>query len=277
MNKITYFEALKWASLFITDKSSPRIYFMDTMDWSNTDLIVHYRDALTVEQWAEFTYAILKLSENCPIQYITNQANFYGRNFYVDQRVLIPRMETEELVEHVLDSNKNKDDFNVLDIGTGSGDISITLKLERPLWKIVATDISVDALNVAKINDKQFKTHLTFAQGSLFKPVHGQQFDLIISNPPYIATTEKNLMDQSVLKYEPKTALFADDDGLYWYKKIADDLNQYLKPQGHLFCEIGLYQGPPLLAYFENKPFIKQVKIIKDINGLDRILYVEKK
>ncbi|KRN94294.1 peptide chain release factor N(5)-glutamine methyltransferase [Pediococcus stilesii] len=281
-NNPTYFEALRWASLFIDehggDENAPQILIMNTMEWTRTELIMHYRERLRPEQWIWFQKAINRVIEGEPVQYITNKANFFGREFYVDQRVLIPRVETEEMVEEILKKNKNDGrNLRVLDIGTGSGDIAITLKLERPDWQITATDISTDALNVAKENAQRHEAVIDFKNGSLFEAVQGLKFDLIVSNPPYIAENERSEMDQSVLDFEPSIALFAQDNGLFWYKQIADQLNEHLNFTGQLFCEIGYQQGPPLGRYFKEKEYIKTVDIIKDLSQHDRILWAKMK
>ncbi|MBF7129505.1 peptide chain release factor N(5)-glutamine methyltransferase [Pediococcus pentosaceus] len=283
MNNIpTYFEALRWASLFIRknqgDENAPELILMDTMEWSRTELIMHYREKLFPEQWEKFQTAVKRVAKGEPVQYVTNKATFFGREFYVDKRVLIPRVETEELVETILSKTKrSRQRLRVLDIGTGSGDIAITLKLERPEWLVTAVDISKDALTVAQRNAESHEAIVDFRLGSLFEPVQGERFDLIISNPPYIADNEKHEMDQSVIDFEPHQALFADDHGLFCYKRIADQLDQYLVEHGELGCEIGYRQGTDLKKYFLEKKYIDQAEVIKDLSQHDRILWVKKK
>jgi release factor glutamine methyltransferase len=281
-NNPTYFEALKWASLFIQgihgDENAPELIMMDTMNWSRTELIMHYRERLLSEQWKKFQMDVKRVGNGEPVQYVTNQASFFGREFYVDQRVLIPRVETEELIETILDKMPNNEQkLRVLDIGTGSGDIAITLKLERPEWQVTAVDISKEALEVAKQNAQKHEAIIDFKLGSLFEPVESEQFDLIISNPPYIADSEKDEMDQSVIDFEPHQALFADDHGLFWYKRIADQLDRYLTSHGELGCEIGYQQGADLKKYFLEKTYIDHAEVIKDLSQHDRILWVKKK
>jgi release factor glutamine methyltransferase len=282
MNNLTYFEALKWASLFIQehqgDENAPQILMMDMMEWTKTNLIMHYRDTMPTQMLEKFQQAIHRIANGEPVQYVTHQAMFFGRTFYVDDRVLIPRIDTEELIEAILAKTATIDrPLRVLDIGTGSGDIAITLKLERPTWQVTASDISADALAVAKQNAQTHQAIIDFRLGSLFEPVAGEQFDLIISNPPYIADDEKNEMDASVIEFEPHQALFADDDGLFWYKRIADQLEQYLTTNGQVLCEIGYRQGAALKTYFAAKSVVDQVDIIQDMTQHDRILWAKRK
>lgn len=281
-NTPTYFEALQWASLFIQeskgDENAPQILMMDELKWTRTELILNYRKQMDEKHWHQFQADLKRVAAGEPVQYVTNKSIFFGREFYVDNRVLIPRVETEELVETLLKKvGQSTNRLRVLDVGTGSGDIAITLKLENPDWQVTAVDISAKALEVAQKNAQKYNANVDFRLGSLFEAVQGETFDIIISNPPYIADTEKEEMDQSVLDFEPHQALFASDDGLFWYKKIADQLDIYLNSQGQIFCEIGFRQGPVLKQYFLNKKYIKDVEIIKDVSQHDRILWANRR
>lgn len=279
MNNPTYFEALKWASLLIQehhgDENAPELIMMDRMEWNRTELLVHYRQQLRLDQWQQFQKDVQRAVNGEPVQYITNKANFYGREFYVDSRVLIPRVETEELVERILNAHPQLNQpLRVLDIGTGSGNIAITLKLERPDWQVSAVDIASEALTVAQQNAHQQEAVVDFRQGSLFDAVKGERFDIIVSNPPYIAENERDVMDQSVIEYEPDKALFAPDDGLFWYKQIGRQLANHLTNAGQLWCEFGYHQGAKLKQYFSELPGVKDVDVLQDLSGHDRILWV---
>lgn len=278
MNNPTYFEALQWASLFIKkhhqDEYSGELLILDQHNWTHSELIMHYREAMPSAEWATFQKKVAEVGNGKPVQYVTNLASFYGRQFYVDERVLIPRMDTEELIETVLKDIQLPINSNVLDVGTGSGDIAITLKLEKPAWTLTAVDISRDALDVAQINAQSFKAKVDFRMGSLFEPVPNDKFDLIVSNPPYISENEIDVMDQSVIDNEPQIALFAKDDGLYWYKQIALQLKSHLKVGGYLVCEIGYKQGIRLQEFYQNNLPEARIQIKKDMSDNDRLLIV---
>ncbi|GEP20062.1 peptide chain release factor N(5)-glutamine methyltransferase [Pediococcus argentinicus] len=284
-NLPTYFEALKWASLFIqnnsknVDPDSAQLLMMDEYQWSHSELVLNYRAQMTSSRWQQFQKMVQSVALGRPAQYVTKIANFFGREFYVDERVLIPRMETEELVEQVLSLKSDlPNNANVLDLGTGSGDIALTLKLEQPEWSVTGTDLSNDALDIAKINRQHFGVDVTLRQGSMFEALDESKmnkFDVIVSNPPYIAEDERSDMDQSVLDYEPDMALFAEDQGLFWYKEIGKHLKEYLNVGGYLLCEIGFRQGPALKEWFQSQFPDANTEIIKDITEHDRILKVQ--
>ena len=162
--------------------------------------------------------------------------------FIVSRDVLIPESETEELVEWVLDTMPKDKPLRVLDLGTGSGVIGITLKLERPLWQVTLSDISAGALRVATANQRLHGTNLPEIESDMFARLADQKFDLIVTNPPYIATSEISLMDKAVLDYEPPVALFADEHGLGFYHRLFESIGDHLAPHGQLFGETGFDQ-----------------------------------
>ena len=219
--------------------------------------------------------AIPRLASGEPIQYVTEIADFYGRQFKVNRKVLIPRPETEELVYNVLKHVKsNHKQYDVLDIGTGSGCIPITLKRERPSFRVFAMDYCQDVLNLAKINAKNLKAQIgfykfDFLDESLWKEMGC--FDIIISNPPYIAEQERALMSDTVLGFEPERALFAlGDDPLIFYNKIADFAKGHLNDGGSVFLELNQYHAAAIESIYKFQGFSTQ--IIKDLQGNDRML-----
>ena len=185
---------------------------------------------------------------------------------------MIPRPETEELVDWCLKSEP-REALAVTDIGTGSGAIAISLKLERPTWQVTAVDISTAALAVARENARHLKAEVEFVTSDVLRQVTQPQ-DVIISNPPYISSSEWELMDQSVREFEPKTALFAGNNGLAIYQQIALQSQTCLKPAGQIFLEIGFQQGPAVKEIFQNAFPQKKVCVKKDLLGNDRMVRV---
>lgn len=213
-----------------------------------------------------------------PIQYINGKENFFSRDFIVNENVLIPRYETEELVENILykidDYFDDYSSIDLCDVGTGSGAIAITLALEEPKLNVVATDISEEALEVAKANASELDAQVTFCQGDMLEPLidRQQKFDIFVSNPPYIPQDQE--IESVVKDNEPHVALFGGNDGLYFYRKIFKDVRHVLKDRALLAFEMGFDQrelmSQAVEQYFPGIPY----EIIKDINGKDRMLFI---
>jgi len=209
---------------------------------------------------------------------MTKNVPFFGREFLVDERVLIPRPETEELVDWILkDAGSGVQPVSVLDIGTGSGAIIETLMLENQRVRGFATDISDDALTVAQANAQRFElSFLHFAKSDVYNQLYGLVFDIIVSNPPYIATQDKHEMDASVLTFEPHNALFAEHDGLDIYERIAAGLDEHLTAHGRAYFEIGYQQGPAVVDMMQAALPNAKITLRQDFAGLDRMIRVEK-
>lgn len=265
-----YFEARQWAFSYL-EEADVNLILMTQNNWSYSQLILHLRDEIL--NFTVFKAIVLRVHAGEPVQYVLSQAQFFGRDFYVDNRVLIPRLETEEIIELILQEQPTTQ-LNVLDLGTGSGAIAITVSLERKNWHIDASDISNDALTVAKLNATRLNSKVNFILSDVFNSIN-QQYDIIISNPPYIAINETGMMDQNVLDYEPHLALFADNDGLAIYQKIANNLAQHLKPDGTAYFEIGLHQGQMVTQIMQTQLETAKIDIIKDLSGHDRIIRVK--
>jgi len=214
-----------------------------------------------------------KLEKGKPIQYILNKAWFYNCFYYVDERVLIPRPETEELVDLILKEN-SQERINILDIGTGSGCIPISLKKNRSHWNVHALDVSEKALEVAEINLKLLNCtvglkHFDILSGT---PNYEEKFDIIVSNPPYIAKKEIDSMQDQVIDFEPHLALFvSDSEPFLFYKKISKQANAMLCKGGKLYFEINQLYGNEICEIMKQNGF-DNIKIIKDINQNDRIV-----
>lgn len=216
--------------------------------------------------------AIKRYENGEPVQYIVGDVDFYGNIIKVDKRVLIPRFETEGLVEIAL-SYLNNTKIDVVDIGTGSGCIAITLKKKLPNINMDAVDISLDALSLATYNAKLNGVDINFINGDMLKPLN-KKYDCIISNPPYIAFDEE-IMD-IVKNNEPEIALYADNHGLYYYEEILKNSQKYLKDKYYIFFEIGYSQGSKIKEIAENY-LDCNVKIKKDLQGFDRYIIIESK
>ena len=220
----------------------------------------------------ELENIIFRLQKNEPIQYIRGFAEFDGRRFKVAPGVLIPRPETVELVELV--ARENTDACRLLDIGTGSGCIAISLDKRLPDAKVEAWDISEEALAIAYTNNKELKAEVMFLQRDVLSDDWEKtpSFDVIVSNPPYVTEAEKNGMDANVLDWEPELALFVpDDDPLRFYRRIADLGRELLLPEGRLYFEINQAYGRETAHMLEMKQY-RDVRVIKDIFGKDRIV-----
>jgi len=216
--------------------------------------------------------AITRLNNGEPVQYIVGNVDFYGNTIEVNKNVLIPRFETEELVSKTITYVKKyfNDKLNIVDIGTGSGCIAITLKNELNC-NMDAVDISKEALEVAKSNAKLNNVDVNFYLGNMLKPLD-KKYDLIISNPPYISYDEE-IMDL-VKNNEPHKALYADDNGLYFYKEILSNASKYLKDKSIIAFEIGYRQGNDIIAiakqYFPNAI----IKLEQDLQNKDRFIFI---
>ena len=213
-----------------------------------------------------------------PIQYIKGYETFFSRDFKVNEDVLIPRYETEELVENILyridDYFNDYPEISLCDVGTGSGAIAISLALEEPRLKVVASDISDKAIVVAKENAKRLNANVEFMVGDLLEPLlqGNYKVDIFVSNPPYIPNNQE--IEALVKDNEPNVALFGGNDGLYFYRKIFNEVKPLLNDRALLAFEMGFDQREimeeAVTKYFPNVPF----EIIKDINGKDRMLFI---
>ena len=227
-----------------------------------------------IEEEKEFVEEIYtKLANHIPAQYIIGHAEFFGMQLKVDERVLIPRPETEELVELILAENP-KENLKVLDIGTGSGAIALALAKNRPDWTITAADISQDALDLAMENANNQGLTLSFFKSNCFSEI-SSKYDIIVSNPPYISQVDEAEVGLNVLHSEPRVALFADEDGLAIYRRIAEEAKDYLKDGGKIYLEIGYKQGQSVPALFKENYPEKRVRTLKDQFDQDRMVVID--
>jgi release factor glutamine methyltransferase len=217
--------------------------------------------------------ALLKLKNQIPIQYIVGETAFYGLMFKVDKNVLIPRPETEELVEWIIQNHKKNESLKILDIGTGSGCIAISLAKNLPNAQVYALDISAEALDVAKKNAAMNAAKVDFIQADILTlDKLPDTFDVVVSNPPYVRESEKDQMQQNVLSNEPHIALFVKNENpLLFYDKIAELAKNHLTENGVLYFEINQYLGSETIDLLKSKGF-KNIELKKDIYGVDRMV-----
>lgn len=216
---------------------------------------------------------LLELSRSVPIQYIIGETDFFGLKFKVNKNVLIPRPETEELIQYIIDNSKNSNEIKILDIGTGTGCIAISLAKNLPSSKVFAIDISSEALKTAKENALLNNVSVEFIEADILNlDKLPSNFNIIVSNPPYVRELEKQYMEKNVLNNEPHLALFVKDENpLLFYNKIGDIALKNLKSNGNLYFEINQYLGKETAELIEKKGF-KNIQLKKDMFGVDRML-----
>lgn len=283
MKQIKLFEALKWASSLLRehdrDENAGELLLMWIVNMSRSQFYAEQRMELSYADWEQFKVAVEEHVAGRPVQHIIGFEAFFGRNFIVNEDVLIPRPETEELIVAVLNQLKSHfgqdvDVLKMIDIGTGSGAIAVTLKLEEPRLVVTASDLSEKALETAKKNATALGAKINFKHGDLLQPCieAGEKYDIIVSNPPYIPNREKQGLSEVVRDYEPNSALFGGIDGLDFYRRFASDLPKVMNEKALVAFEIGAGQGEAVAALMRNAFPDGQTTILNDINGKDRIV-----
>lgn len=238
-----------------------------------TDFVFALQQEVTDEEKLFVEEIYQQLAAHKPAQYIIGYADFFGMHLTVDERVLIPRPETEELVELILAEN-HEENLKVLDIGTGSGAIALALAKNRPDWSVTAADVSQDALDVANENAKNQNLQIFLKKSDCFTEI-SEKYDIIVSNPPYISREDASEVGLNVLHSEPHLALFADENGLAIYRRIVEDATDYLKDGGKIYLEIGYKQGQSVPKLFRKFLPEKRVRTLKDQFGLDRMVVID--
>ncbi|MFD1852191.1 peptide chain release factor N(5)-glutamine methyltransferase [Oceanobacillus bengalensis] len=276
------YEVLKRASLFLDEYNREskvaEILLQHHLRISRSEFFMKMQDPVPSSVIERFEKDLqLHAETGIPVQHLTGNEMFYGRKFQVNNHVLIPRPETEELVLHIIELVKKKyteNPITIVDIGTGSGVIAITLALELPQATVYATDISSEALSIAKNNADRLKANVHFLQGDFAQPLIDEniQADIIVSNPPYIAESEKAAMDDTVKNFDPALALFADEEGLAAYRRIIQQAPKVLKRQAQIAFEIGYKQSADIQEIIMQRFPTAEVRCLKDINGKDRIV-----
>lgn len=241
--------------------------------WKRIDLAMNPEYEMTGEEIAEWNDILSQLEAQRPIQYIFGKAHFYGLEFKVDENTLIPRPETEELVEWIINDSRHAQNLKVLDIGTGSGCIAISLAKNLKEAEVSAIDVSEKALGIAKENTAANDADVTFHRINILEAeALSEKYDIIVSNPPYVRHLEKAEIKPNVLEYEPHLALFVEDnDPLIFYRKIAVLAKKHLTQNGRLYFEINQYLGPETVAMLEALGF-RGIILKKDFVGNDRMV-----
>ena len=260
------------------DSNVPKVLFFHLAKKEPHQLYLMMDEEVEPNLLVQFEEAMALYLKGYPVQYIKGVETFFGRDFKVNEDVLIPRYETEELVENILyaidDYFDDYTSIDLCDVGTGSGAIAISLKCEEERLNVVATDISEEALVVARENAKSLEADVTFYQGDMLQPLidRGIKVDIFVSNPPYIPAEQD--IEAVVKDNEPHVALFGGKDGLYFYRKIFERATEVLKDRAILAFEMGFDQKEDMAKevehYFPNTPF----EILQDMNGKDRMLFI---
>lgn len=237
-------------------------------------ILTHGRDTVPEEIVEKYMEAIKKRSQGYPIQYIIKEKEFMGLNFYVEEGVLIPRADTEIIVEYILeyiDKIYPQEEIKVLDIGIGSGAIGLSIAYYKKNTFVYGVDISPEAIKIASINRDRFKLeNVKLLESDLFDKINKEEkFHIIVSNPPYIPTGDIDKLQEEVKNYEPRIALDGGKEGMAFYRRIIPESREYLEEEGLLIFEIGYDQGKQVEAIMEQEGF-KAIKILKDLQGLDR-------
>ena len=248
-----------------------RMLMQCVMGYSRVQLLTHDTEFLKADQQNHWQLLVARRAQGEPMAYILGEREFYGRMFAVNPHVLIPRPDTETLIDAVL-SDFGEQALSVIDLGTGSGAIALTLAAERPNWNVCATDISAQALEVARQNAQRLNISVRFFEGDWWDALPADEslkFHIIVSNPPYIEANDTHLSEGDV-RFEPIGALTDGADGLQHYRSLLRNLAQYLHPNGAVYFEHGYNQGASVRALL-SQAGLTQVRTIQDLSGNDRV------
>lgn len=275
-------DLINWAESYFKEKGfeNPR----NEIEWllravlkcGRMDVYLRFEEPLSKTQLATLHAWVKRRLEREPLQYITGSCDFYGREFSVDKHVLIPRPETERLIDITLDKLKGLDSLSILDIGAGSGCIATTLGLEIPGSTVLGIDISDDALGIANKNKENLDAvNVSFQVMDILNTIPEGPFDLLISNPPYIPKSEMDGLMKDVKYFEPTVALTDEKDGLTFYKRFAEIGKELVKNGGWMILEVGLEDHPNNVRNIFSESGYPETELIKDYNGDDRILVIK--
>ena len=279
-------EALKKGTWVLKDKNIPvprleaEMLMAHVLKCQRHDLYLAADRELDNTQTQQYFILVEKRSSGYPIQYIISRREFMGLDFYVDQRVLIPRADTEVLVEYVIEwTSGQNSDLHILDLGTGSGAIAVSLAVFIPGAYVTAADISPGALEVARYNARLHgvQERIAFLEGDMFSPLSCcpgiRSFDAVVSNPPYIPSGDIEMLEPQVRDYEPRLALDGGNDGLWFYDRLAQGCTDWLKPGGLLAVEVGYGQSEAVKSIFKSAGCYQNIGAAKDLAGIERVVY----
>lgn len=284
MSSLTVREALQRASSFMQSLDDGRfiaeILLRHVLGWDRTQLFTRLDESLSSEQWTELEGLVQKRVAGIPVQYLLGEQEFYGLSFKVNETVLIPRPETEILVEQVLRRRDSAKSLIVADIGTGSGAIAITLAVHSE-WKVYAVDIAQESLDTAAENSRLngVEGRITFLQGDLLSPLveATRKVDILVSNPPYIPSRDIEELDIQVRGHEPRRALDGGADGLDFYRRICKGLHEVLHENGLVAFEVGQGQARDVEQLLVETGLMRKTEVICDLAGTERIVVGEGK
>lgn len=277
-------EALTRASSFLREKGAKdpvfeaELMIRHCLGWDRTKYLISMMEPIAKETLAQLDELCQRRSAHEPLQYMFGEQEFYGRSFAVRPGVLIPRPETEILVEQVLAAAatvwSEQKGLAVADIGTGSGAICITLALEKPDWQVTTVDLSPDATAVATENAERLGAAVRFLQGDLVQPLltAGEKVDILVSNPPYIPSRDVDELDEEVRLHEPRLALDGGDDGLDCYRRLCEALPELLRDKAVVAFEVGIYQAKDVAVLMRESGAIDEVRIVPDLAGIERVV-----
>lgn len=279
---LTVLDSIKLSTEYFEKKGieSPRLnaelLLADILNCKRLDLYLKYDQPLTEDEINKYREYIARRAKREPLQYIIGKVDFFGLELKVNQSVLIPRPETEILVETIINKEKNKDSLLILDIGTGSGNISIALAKNLFQSKIVAVDVSSEALKVAEENAIKHNVinQIELVRKNIFEDTnfYDLKFDIIVSNPPYVSINDYQSLQEEIIHYEPQIAITDNDDGLKFYKIISEIANKNLKTGGRIYLEIGAGKSEQIKNILTSSGF-DNIQFVKDYQQINRIIY----
>ena len=275
-------DLINWAESYFKEKGfeNPR----SEIEWllravlkcNRMDVYLRFEEPLSQSQLATLRSWVKRRLEREPLQYITGFCDFYGREFSVNEHVLIPRPETERLIDTALEKVKGLDSPSILDIGAGSGCIATTLGLEIPGSTILGIDVSEDAIGIANKNKEKLEAeNVSFQKMNILKQRPEGEFDVLVSNPPYIPKGEMDRLMKDVKDFEPTVALTDQKDGLIFYKRFAEVGKEVVKSGGWIILEVGLEDHPSAVKNIFSESGFPDTELIKDYNGDDRVLVIK--
>ncbi|WP_191560454.1 peptide chain release factor N(5)-glutamine methyltransferase [Metabacillus idriensis] len=277
------YEALKRASSFLAeaerDHNAGELLLRHHLNMSRAEMLANLRTELPAGTWESFKADVNRHADGVPVQHMIGTEEFYGRSFIVNKEVLIPRPETEELVEGILIKAKSLfsgyTEVEAADIGTGSGAIAISLALENSVFKVSAIDIAQESLDVAELNAKNLGADIQFLHGDLLMPIlsSGKKLDVVVSNPPYIPNADILELSPVVKDHEPLRALAGGEDGLDFYRRLAEEIPLVIKERALIAFEVGAGQGENVKALLLEKLPHADAEVKYDINGKDRMVF----
>ncbi len=280
---IMVYEALKRASSFLAeaerDHNAGELLLRHHLNMSRAEMLANLRTELPAGTWESFKADVNRHADGVPVQHMIGTEEFYGRSFIVNKEVLIPRPETEELVEGILIKAKSLfsgyTEVEAADIGTGSGAIAISLALENSVFKVSAIDIAQESLDVAELNAKNLGADIQFLHGDLLMPIlsSGKKLDVVVSNPPYIPNADILELSPVVKDHEPLRALAGGEDGLDFYRRLAEEIPLVIKERALIAFEVGAGQGEDVKALLLEKLPHADAEVKYDINGKDRMVF----